>query len=51
MPYKIIRFFYEDGRMNEYVKTVNTPEEAIAHCESQKGKREGRWFDAFTKVR
>jgi len=51
--YKIIRFYspmaQAKGKENKTVKTGLTLEEAQAHCSDPKTRREGVYFDGYTK--
>ena len=46
--YKIYRF-YRNGR-KKLVKTVSSLEIAQLHCNDPRTKRDGVWFDGYTKV-
>ena len=48
MTYKIIRF-YKDHYRNRVIKRGLTLEEAQAHCSDPKTRKEGKWFDGYTK--
>lgn len=45
--YDIIRF--REGQKYEYIKTVNTLEEAQEHCEREDTHGDG-WFDGYREV-
>ena len=46
--YKIIRH-YSDRRPKRIIKKDLTLEQAIEHCEDPSTRKEGDWFDGWTK--
>lgn len=54
--YQIIRFYADKNRRSEVIKTVETKEEAVAHCHkantvhNDKENFYSSWFDGFKKV-
>lgn len=46
--YKIIRF-YKSGHKRT-IKTVSTLETAQLHCRDSRTKKEGVYFDGYTKI-
>lgn len=46
--YRIVRF-YRDGRRSRTIKFVSTLERAQLHCSDPKTRKEGEWFDGYTK--
>lgn len=51
MSYKIYRFFNR-SRANHFklIKEVKTLEEAQTHCNNPKTKKQGVWFDGYSKT-
>ncbi|KKM60100.1 hypothetical protein LCGC14_1545170 [marine sediment metagenome] len=48
--YKIVRFYYPDqNRRRRTIKTGLTLEQAKAHCNDPKTRKEGVYFDGFEK--
>jgi len=49
--YRIIRFYSpSDGRPNRVIKTVNSLEEAQAHTNDPRTRKEGVYFDGYMKI-
>lgn len=46
--YKIIRFYKSGSKRT--IKTVPTLEIAQLHCNDPRTKKDGVWFDGYTKV-
>lgn len=47
MTYKIIRFYFKGNR--RIIKRGLTLDEAQAHCNNPKTRKEGVWFDGYDK--
>ncbi len=47
--YKIVRFYY-NGREPETIKSRLTLEEAQAHCNDPKTRKERVYFDGYTET-
>lgn len=48
--YKIIRFYSPTmGKPNRIIKKGLTLEEAKEHCNNPKTRKEGKYFDGYTK--
>ena len=48
MTYTIYRYFREDGKERQEIKTGLTLTEALKHCNRDDTSGEG-WFDGYTK--
>ncbi len=48
--YRIIRFYHPDtGKDNKRMSSGHTLEQAQAHCQDPRSKKEGEYFDGYTK--
>lgn len=47
--YKIIRMYYDPGRKSRVIRTRLSLEEAQAHCQDPKTRKEGVYFDGYDK--
>ena len=47
--YKIIRFYSKGTMCSRTIKTRCTLEEAEARCNDPKTRKEGKYFDGYTK--
>jgi len=47
--YMIVRFYRKEGKQNKIMKTGLTLEQAQEHCNDPKTRKEGVWFDGYTK--
>ena len=45
--YKIYRYYFKGGR--KLIKTVSTLEIAQLHCNDLRTKKEGKWFDGYSR--
>jgi hypothetical protein len=48
ITYKITRFYLDDNKESEVVRTGLTLEQARKHCQSPSSKGDD-WFDGYTK--
>jgi len=47
--YRIERFYAASGKMRRVIKTGLTLEQAQAHCRDPKTRKDGVYFDGYTK--
>ena len=49
--YKILRFTFDDNHLDNHkvIKTGLTEKEAQEHCQREDTRKEGVWFDGYTK--
>lgn len=47
--YKIVRF-YKSGRKSRVIRSGLTLKEAQLHCNDPRTKKDGVWFDGYTKT-
>jgi len=47
--YKIVRFYQEENHPSKIIERGLTLEEAQEHCKDPKTRKEGVWFDGYTK--
>lgn len=47
--YKILRYYYKDGKKPKVIAVGRTFNQARAHCDDPKTMRPGVWVDGFTK--
>jgi len=48
--YNIVRFYREEGKPSKVMARGLTLEQAQEHCRDPKTKKDGVWFDGYTKA-